>query len=84
MTVDTLMSSEYETWAKIWRQYLEFYETSLPESQYKNTWSRIQDPSGDLYAFVARDDTGKIVGLAHYLWTIDSWSDKPQCYLNGR
>lgn len=83
MTIDNPKSSEYDDWAGIWRQYLAHCLTTLPESQYKNTWSRIQDPDGDIHCLVARDETGKIVGLAHYMWNMTCASDKPQCCLCG-
>ena len=83
-TVTTVKESEYDEWAEIWRQYLEFYETTLPQDQYKNTWSRIHKPDGDIRALVARDDQGKIIGLSHYLFLSSPWSAAPLCLLNGR
>jgi hypothetical protein len=84
MSVGLLSDGDYAEWSEIWRQYLEFYETTLPEEQYKNTWSRILAPDGDLHAFVLRDEQGKIIGLSHYLFHCQSWSAKPDCYLNGK
>ncbi|CAF9913432.1 MAG: hypothetical protein GOMPHAMPRED_007911 [Gomphillus americanus] len=81
-TVTTVKESEYDEWAEIWRQYLEFYETTLPQDQYKNTWSRIHKPDGDIRALVARDDQGKIIGLSHYLFLSSPWSAAPLCLLN--
>jgi hypothetical protein len=83
MSVGLLNDGDYAEWSEIWRQYLEFYETTLPEEQYKNTWSRIMAPDGDLHAFVMRDEQGKIIGLSHYLFHCQSWSAKLDCYLNG-
>jgi len=83
MSISILQESDYEDWAELWRQYLEFYKTVLPETQYMNTWSRIRDKSGEFYAFVIRDDGGRLVGLAHYLFHANLWSSKPSCYLNG-
>lgn len=84
MSIDVLKESDYAQWAETFRLYLEFYETTKPESQYKNTWSRILDPEGDLHAFVIRSEDGNILGLAHYLYHSDTWSAKPVCYLNGK
>ncbi len=83
MSVGPLKKSDYAEWSEVWRQYLEFYSTILPESQYKNTFSRIIASDGDLHAFVIRDESGKIFGLSHYLFHQSSWTDKPVCYLNG-
>ena len=84
MSIDVLKESDYAQWAETWRLYLEFYETTLPESQYKNTWSRILAPDGDLNALIIRTQDGNILGLAHYLYQSSSWSAKPVCYLNGK
>ena len=84
MSVGLLNDADYAEWSEVWRQYLEFYETQLPEEQHKNTWSRIMAPDGDLHAFVVRDEQGKIIGLSHYLFHCSSWSAKPVCYLNGK
>ena len=84
MSVGLLNDGDYAEWSEVWRQYLEFYHTVKPEEQYKNTWSRIMAPDGDLDAFVVRDEQGKILGLSHYLLHYSSWSHKPTCYLNGK
>ena len=83
-TITTVEESEYDEWAEVWRQYLEFYETTLPQEQYKNTWSRIHSSDGDIRALVARDEWGKIIGLSHYLFLSSPWSANPLCLLNGR
>jgi hypothetical protein len=83
MSVGLLNDGDFAEWSEVWCQYLEFYETTLPEEQYKNTWSRIMASDGDLHAFVLRDDQGKIIGLSHYLFHSNSWTAKPDCYLNG-
>lgn len=83
MSIGTLKDGDYAEWSKVWEQYLAFYETTLPESQYKDTWSRIMAPDGNLEAIVIRDEEGKILGLSHYLFHQSSWTDKSVCYLNG-
>jgi hypothetical protein len=84
MSISTLTADDFDGWAPIWRQYLAFYKTELPESQYRNTFQRIIDPSGDLEAFVLRDDNGHIFGLCHYFFHQSAWTDKAVCYLNGK
>jgi hypothetical protein len=84
MSIGLLNDGDFAEWSEVWRQYLEFYKAILPEEQYKNTWSRIQAPDGDLHAFVLRDDQGKIIGLSHYLFHTQTWTDKLDCYLNGK
>jgi hypothetical protein len=84
MSVVTLSSSDFDEWSYVWRQYLAFYNTELPESQYQDTFSRIIQPDGNLEAFILKDDDGKIVGLSHYLYHQSSWTSSSVCYLNGQ
>ena len=85
MSISILKESDYTEWADQWKQYLAFYKTELPESQYKNTFSRLIAENGDLSGFVIRhEEGGKIVGLAHYFTHQNAWTDKPVCYLNGK
>ena len=83
MPITSFQPSEYSAWAAIWRAFIDRMNATLPESQYQNSWLRIQDPNGDLYALAARDENGSIVGLAHYLFMMRSWKDKPVLYLEG-
>ena len=66
-------------WGELWRQYLAFYATQLPEAQYDDTWARLH--SGRLHGFAARDASGQMIGLAHYLYHEHGWSAAPTCYL---
>jgi hypothetical protein len=45
-------TTDYEQWHALWKAYLEFYNTELPEEQYRDTFSRLVDPDGDLGGFV--------------------------------
>lgn len=65
----------------MWRAYLAFYETSLPEDVYASTWARIMDPDGPIFALGVRDDDGRLVGIAHYLVHAHAWSASDVCYL---
>jgi ribosomal protein S18 acetylase RimI-like enzyme len=45
-------TTDYDQWHALWESYLEFYDTTLPEEQYRDTFSRLIDPQGDLGGFV--------------------------------
>lgn len=49
-------TTDYEQWHALWKAYLEFYNTELPEEQYRDTFSRLVDPDGDLGGFVLLSD----------------------------
>jgi GNAT superfamily N-acetyltransferase len=76
-----LGAADRERWAELWRGYLAFYETSLPEDVYAATWARIVDPDGAIHAVGVRDDGGRLIGIAHYLVHAHAWSAADVCYL---
>ena len=69
-------------WAELWRGYLDFYETSLPEANYNHTWQRLMAP-GPIYGFGARlgGASAPLIGITHYLFHDHAWSMKQVCYL---
>jgi GNAT superfamily N-acetyltransferase len=81
VSVGALVPADRERWAELWTAYLTFYDTVLPASIFTSTWSRILDPDGDVRALGARDDAGRLVGIAHYLFHAHAWSTHEACYL---
>ena len=81
-TIEAIQPSDKEVWVPLWRKYLEFYETSLPDKQYESTFARLCDPDGDIYGLLIRDASGTAKGLCHYLFHSNAWTDKSHCYLN--
>ena len=75
-----LSESDYEQWRPLWDGYLEFYEHSLSEEQTALTWSRFFDPEFNFHAFVL-ELGGEVVGFAHCSFTVSTWNDKPNLYL---
>ena len=80
IVVTELRESDRARWAELWRLYLEFYETALPEEIYAHTWLRLMDEAAPIYGFGARVD-GRLVGITHYLFHDHAWSPKQVCYL---
>lgn len=83
-----LQMSDKPEWARLWQDYLAFYDTELPEAVYDHTFERLlalgeSEPSG----FVAEvmDATGSetpvLAGLVHYLYHAHCWKLGPVCYL---
>lgn len=81
LTIRPLRPEDRSDWARLWRGYLEFYETSLPETVYDSTFARLlgDDPQ-DFNALVAEAD-GRLVGLTHYLFHRHAWKVENVCYL---
>ncbi|MCV6594605.1 MAG: GNAT family N-acetyltransferase [Silicimonas sp.] len=68
-------------WRRLWRAYLAFYDTELPEEIYASSFARLlgDDPQ-DFHGLIAEID-GKPVGLTHYLFHRHGWKIENTCYL---
>ena len=80
VTVRPIKSSDKERWLELWSGYLTFYESVLTSEQTELTWSRLLDPSFNLFGIVAEID-GKVIGITHYLFRPSSWAQNDYCYL---
>ena len=67
-------------WTQLWKAYLAFYETALPEEVYASTWSRLLDPSEPTWGALALQD-GEAVGLVHWIYHRSNWTIADACYL---
>lgn len=79
--IRALRTEDRDAWAEMWRDYLAFYETTVPEAIYATTFSRlIGDDPQDFSCFVAEQDR-KLVGLTHFLFHRHAWKVEQVCYL---
>jgi GNAT superfamily N-acetyltransferase len=78
--VRPLVGQDRARWNELWKGYLDFYETTLPQAQYDLTFQRYLDPAEPMYAFLA-EHNGKAMGLVHIILHRSGWLDVPTCYL---
>ncbi|WP_170523378.1 GNAT family N-acetyltransferase [Ruegeria arenilitoris] len=76
-----LKPQDRPSWDLLWRAYLEFYETVLPDEVYDSTFARLlgDDPQ-DFSCLVAELD-GELIGLTHFLFHRHAWKIENVCYL---
>jgi GNAT superfamily N-acetyltransferase len=67
-------------WDILWRGYVEFYKSTVPDAVTELTWRRLLDPEAPILGFCA-DENGKLLGLVHYLFHPVTWAAGPRCYL---
>ncbi|KUJ80817.1 GCN5 family acetyltransferase [Ruegeria marisrubri] len=81
IVIRELRAEDRPEWAEMWRDYLAFYETSVPEEVYDSTYGRLlgNDPQ-DFSCFVA-EQSGRLLGLTHYLFHRHAWKIENTCYL---
>ena len=71
---------ERAAWEPLWRAYLAFYKTTLPEKQHDITWTRLHDPAEPMHLLGAYVD-GKLEGIVHYIFHRSTWTPGNYCYL---
>ncbi len=77
-----LRGEDEADWRRLWRDYLAFYETALPEEVYATSFARLIDPEvRDYHGLVALGGDGRPVGLAHYILHRHGWRIEDVCYL---
>ncbi|CZT35316.1 GNAT family N-acetyltransferase [Rhizobium sp. 9140] len=80
-TIRPLEPQDRAQWEPMWRAYLSFYETTLPEAQYDLTWQRLLDPSEPMHALGAFDAKDRLTGIAHIIFHRSCWLPESTCYL---
>ena len=87
-SITKLDRNDFDEWAALFRGYINFYETSIPDDQYRKTFERILDSKSDLDALVMRQQgesgNSKIIAFAHFFPEQTPWSEKKILLLNGK
>ena len=81
VSIRPLQRSDEAEWRRLWRAYLAFYETKLPEAIYTTYFERLlgDDPQ-DFHGLIAEVD-GAPCGLTHYIFHRHGWRIENTCYL---
>lgn len=85
-TVRPFAAGDREEWAELWRAYLRFYKTELPDAQYDLTWSRLMTPGESPHGMCAvgpggGNGDGRLIGITHYIFHRSCWLPSDLCYL---
>ena len=77
-----LQPRDEPAWRVLWRAYLAFYETELPQEVYAASFSRLTDPLIlDYHGLIAEDAEGRPMGLVHYIFHRHGWRLEEVTYL---
>jgi len=84
VTISSLVADDLEEWRSLWRGYLEYYETTLPDSIYATTFERMlagnAGAPNEFRGIIARVE-GKASGLSHFVYHRHGWKVENVCYL---
>jgi GNAT superfamily N-acetyltransferase len=68
-------------WRRLWTEYLDFYNTTVPEEVYAETWKRLHtEGEFEPRCLLAVTHT-KPMGLVHFLYHRSAWTVANSCYL---
>ena len=81
ISIRSIASADRDQWLALWRGYLAFYESSVPDEVTDLTWTRILDPEAPIHGLCAVDENGRLLGIVHYLFHPVTWAAGPRCYL---
>lgn len=82
VTIRPLTHADEAEWRRLWRAYLDFYETTVSEAVYSTHFARLlTDAPGEYSGLVADAGAGRLVGLAHYVFHRHGWRVEDVCYL---
>ena len=66
IVVSELSLQDRVEWEALYYGYAEFYKVPMNQEILDTVWSWIFDKNNAFYALVAKDDTGRYLGLMHY------------------
>jgi len=81
-------------WEPLYRAYATFYKMPMEQATLDTVWSWIQDDSNPFFGFIAKDETGEAIGMAHcrempsplrgaYIGFLDDLYVSPECRGSG-
>jgi GNAT superfamily N-acetyltransferase len=81
ITIRPIEHDDQEAWRKLWTGYLEFYQSSVPEEVYRETFKRLCDKNNSEQSGFLALQGGVPVGLVHYIFHAHNWRIEQVCYL---
>lgn len=81
LTIRPIETADKPAWTPLWRAYLEFYETSVPDAVYDTTFARLIAPDHPAQNALIAVQDGQVTGLVHFIYHPHNWRIEPVCYV---
>lgn len=72
---------DFDTWYPLWRGYQAFYKVDIARAASEITWQRLLDAAEPMHGTFVLDESGRPVGLVHYIEHRSCWTVGNYCYL---
>jgi GNAT superfamily N-acetyltransferase len=66
VTVRALRDEDHSEWERLYEGYAAFYKVDQTPAMRDTVWSWIANPSSEVEGLAAIDDSGRLVGIAHF------------------
>ncbi|HXE02297.1 MAG TPA: GNAT family N-acetyltransferase [Hyphomicrobium sp.] len=81
ISVRPVEATDEGPWLALFRDYITFYEATVPEDVIALTWQRLLSRADNMMALVAADEAGRALGIAALVFHRSTWSPAWYCYL---
>ena len=81
ISVRPVEATDEGPWLALFRDYITFYEATVPEDVIALTWQRLLSRADNMMALVAADEAGRALGIAALVFHRSTWSPSWYCYL---
>jgi GNAT superfamily N-acetyltransferase len=81
ISVRPVEATDEGPWLSLFRDYIAFYEATVPEDVIALTWQRLLSRADNMMALVATDEAGRALGIAALVFHRSTWSPSWYCYL---
>ena len=76
-----LDKADFESWKRLWGDYLGFYNTNLNALIFETTFERLVSKENTAQNAIVACKNNEMVGLVHYIFHPDNWNIEDDCYL---
>ena len=80
-TIRDLRAEDRAAWEPLWFGYLHFYRGELTPEVTDHTFALMTERRDGCFGLAAEADDGAVVGIAHCVLHVTTWSLGPTCYL---
>ena len=82
LRVRPMLEQDFAQWRELYRAYAEFYGVRQSDAMARQVWSWICDAEHEVQGLVVENESGDLVGLAHYRPFARPLSATTGCYLD--
>ena len=76
-----LSECDFLNWKTLWKQYLEFYQTSVEDLVYETTFKRLISNDHLSQNALVANQGNNLMGLVHFIYHPHNWKVEDVCYL---